>query len=175
MPISKGFWFTPAMCGKKYVIIDDFKSNVTLSNFLNILDQYPVEVEIKGGFDWWLPDVIVITTNRSPWDWYNYNDRDDERQAVFRRITGAYRFDKSLDLQPHPKEIDIWDINSFLITPLNSVQKIPKLNPIEQAKKDGTFCHACYTVPCSCMDTNTIEIVKSDWYCTSINDVNVLQ
>lgn len=62
-----------------------------------------------------MPDVIVITTNKSPWDWYNYNDRDDERQAVFRRVTGCYRFDKSPDGKPSPKEVDIENANAFLI------------------------------------------------------------
>jgi len=48
LPIGKDFWLTPTMCGKKYVIIDDFKSNLGLKDFLNLLDKYPVEAPTKG-------------------------------------------------------------------------------------------------------------------------------
>jgi len=48
LPIGKDFWLTPAMCGKKYVIIEDFKSNLSLKDLLNLLDKYPIEVPIKG-------------------------------------------------------------------------------------------------------------------------------
>ncbi|ALE29701.1 replication associated protein [Lake Sarah-associated circular virus-29] len=48
LPIGKDFWVTPAMCGKKYYIIDDFKSNLGLSDLLRLLDTYPVEAPNKG-------------------------------------------------------------------------------------------------------------------------------
>ena len=115
LPIGKDFWLTPAMCGKKYVIIEDFKSNLGLKDLLNLLDKYPVEVPIKGGFAWWMPDIVVITTNRSPHDWYNYNDRDDEKTAVFRRITGAYKFDRNPEKIPKPIEVDIYNPSNFII------------------------------------------------------------
>jgi len=104
------------MTGKKFVIIEDFKSNLGLKDLLNLLDVYPIEVPIKGGFTWWLPDIIVVTTNRSPHDWYAYNDRDDEKEAVFRRFTGgAYRFDKNRLGAPAPVEVDIRDPTKFVI------------------------------------------------------------
>lgn len=61
-----------------------------------------------------MPDIVVITTNRSPWDWYNYNDRDYEREALFRRITGGtYMFRKSIRGVPEPISVDIWDQKNF--------------------------------------------------------------
>lgn len=48
LPIGKDFWITPAMCGKKYVILEDFKSNIGLKDLLNLLDKYPIEVPMKG-------------------------------------------------------------------------------------------------------------------------------
>lgn len=115
LPIGKDFWLTPAMCGKKYVIIDDFKSNLGLKDFLNLLDKYPVEAPTKGGFIWWYPDIVVVTTNRSPHDWYQYNTRDDEKNAVFRRFTGAYRFDKNDAGVPSPVEVNIFSQLDFVI------------------------------------------------------------
>jgi len=48
LPIGKDFWVTHAMCGKKYVIIEDFKSNLSLKDLLNLLDEYPIECPVKG-------------------------------------------------------------------------------------------------------------------------------
>lgn len=68
-----------------------------------------------------MPDIIVITTNRSPHDWYDYSARDDEKNAVFRRITGAYRFDKHPSGMPHSIEVDINDPLKFMIKQVEPV------------------------------------------------------
>jgi len=115
LPIGKDFWLTPSMTGKDYVIIEDFKSNLGLKDLLNLLDVYPIEVPIKCGFLWWMPRTVVVTTNRSPHDWYAYNDRDDEKNAVFRRFTAAYRFDKCPLGRPAPKEVDIFNPQDFIV------------------------------------------------------------
>jgi len=108
LPIGRGFWLTPSAVGKKHIVIDEFKSNIGLSDLLQLLDKYPIEVERKGDHLWWCPDTIIITTNRSPWDWYNYNDRDFEREALFRRIDYCYKFEKNSDLVPKPVEMLAW-------------------------------------------------------------------
>lgn len=128
------------MCGKKYVIIEDFKSNISLANLLNLLDKYPVEVATKGSFTWWLPDIIVITTNRSPHDWYDYNDRDDEKNAVFRRFTGAYRFDKNDTRTPTPVEVDIYDASKFILSK-NNHNRVQEL--LHACQRCGQFMCDC--------------------------------
>lgn len=139
LPIGKDFWLTPAIVGKNFVIIEDFKSNLGLKDLLNLLDVYPIEVPIKGGFTWWIPHIIVVTTNRSPHDWYAYNDRDDEKEAVFRRFTGgAYRFDKTLLKQPQPIEVDIRNPAHFMIK-----QVEPVCASCDQ-KKSLCCCPECY-------------------------------
>lgn len=112
-PLGRNFWMTPALFGKKFVRLEDFKSNIQLSDLLNLLDDDPSEVELKGSHINWNPDWIVITTNRSPWDWYKYLDRDKEREALFRRFTVCFSFQRSLRGVPEPKEIDIWDEKAF--------------------------------------------------------------
>lgn len=110
LPIcDKEFWLTPSACNKKMILIDEFRSNVPLANLLQILDENPIEVPKKHGYVWWLPDVIVITSNRSPWNWYKYETRDMEREALFRRFDngGVYRFYKRPDKVPTPVRIDI--------------------------------------------------------------------
>ena len=58
---------------------------------------------MKQSFQWWCPDVVVITSNISPWNWYHYNDRDYERQALFRRLKtgGVYKFEKMKKRNQH--------------------------------------------------------------------------
>jgi len=92
-----------------------FKSNLALKDLLKLLDNKPIEAPVKGSFQWWCPDVVVITTNVSPWNWYKYSDRDYERQALFRRLKtgGCYKFEKNADAIPTPVEIDIEDQLAF--------------------------------------------------------------
>jgi hypothetical protein len=116
MPISKDMWFTKRMAGRTHILIDEFRSNVPLFMLLQLLDENPLEVPNKGGFMWYLPEIIIITTNRSPWDWYNYNNkRDKERKALFRRFDsgGVFRFFKNDEKVPVPQRIDIYDRHAF--------------------------------------------------------------
>jgi len=99
--------------GKKFIIIDEFKINIALTDLLKLLDQRVIEAPIKGSHGWWDPWYIIITTNRSPWEWYTYNDRDWEREALFRRIHETFLFQKNPSRVPRPEELDINDRNVF--------------------------------------------------------------
>lgn len=150
LPIGKDFWLTPYAIGKKHILIDDFKANLGLADLLQILDKNPVEVPRKGNFVWWCPDTIIITTNRSPHDWYNYNTRDFEKEALFRRFSACYRFAKNPERIPRPVEIDIHDARDFLpewprIIP--TVQQV--LTPYRNDKKN---CRLHGFMFCSCSD-----------------------
>lgn len=113
IPLSDSFWLTPAACDKKFILVDEFRANMKLPNLLQLLDKYPIEVQKKGAFSWWCPDAIIITTNKSIHDWYDYKSRDMEKEALFRRFDGAYRFEKNLDRVPRPFPIDINDPVDF--------------------------------------------------------------
>lgn len=115
LPIGKDFWTSVTIHQKQWVIIDEFKSNLALKDLLKLLDNRVIEVPMKGGFNWWCPDVVIITTNVSPWNWYQYKERDFERQALFRRLKtgGCYKFEKNDDRVPRPIEIDIEDQSAF--------------------------------------------------------------
>lgn len=119
LPLGKDFWFTKNALNKTNLLIDDFKSNIQLVDLLQLLDQDAVEVPRKGGFIWSHFKRIIITTNRSPYDWYAYNDRDFERQALFRRFKhgGCFKFEKNNDHMPEPQEIDIDDPTNFISRP----------------------------------------------------------
>lgn len=113
LPIGKNLWFTPSAHGARHVVLDDFKANLSLSDALRLFDRYPLEVEIKGGHIWFYPETFIVTTNLSPHLWYNYQERDQQKEALFRRFSAAYRFYKNPEGVPRPVEIDIFNARHF--------------------------------------------------------------
>lgn len=71
-------------------LLDDFAgkmSKMSLTTTLQLLDRYPIQVPVKGGFTWWMPEHVIITTNIHPRGWYEWNDREIHWKALCRRIT----------------------------------------------------------------------------------------
>ncbi len=76
-------------------LIDDFagaSSHVTLTTLLRMLDDYPVKLQVKGSFVWFNPDIVFITTNIHPRNWYSYGDRETHYVALKRRINMVLEF-----------------------------------------------------------------------------------
>lgn len=91
VPVSKNLWFSNYQ-QEKEVLIDDFAGNIGLTQLLQIIDRYPVQLETKGSHTWWCPDLVMITTNLHPFEWYNYGLRTDSYRALKRRITRVIQF-----------------------------------------------------------------------------------
>lgn len=88
------------------VLLDDFAgaaNHIALVNLLQLLDRYLVQVPIKGGFTWWQPDRIFITTNIHPRDWYDWTSRTEQWPALSRRITCVMEFHEEGCNDLHPK------------------------------------------------------------------------
>jgi hypothetical protein len=69
------------------VLIDDFNGDEYAITFmLRLLDRYPMQVPVKGGFRQWSPSVILVTSNIHPRDWYA-DATQAHRDALLRRIT----------------------------------------------------------------------------------------
>lgn len=160
LPLGRDFWLTPYAVGKKHIVIDDFKSNLQLADLLQLLDNAPIEVPRKGNFVWWCPDTVIITTNRSPHDWYKYEDRDFEKQALFRRFTACYRFSKNAERVPRPVEIDITDMRDFLPEwPRRALTVQQVLTPYRNDKKN---CRIHGFMFCSCSDAMLKKNTEDD-------------
>lgn len=89
LPITSGLWFD-GYDSQPHVLLDDFAgraSKMELAHLLRLLDRYPLRVPVKGGFTVWSPTTIYITTNIHPEDWYDYSDRQEHYNALFRRFT----------------------------------------------------------------------------------------
>lgn len=78
------------------VIFDDFRASWgSFSTLLNLLDGYPVNVEIKGGHRLFAPKRIWITCPTRPEITYSLvhsKDKDGEIQQLLRRITLVKQF-----------------------------------------------------------------------------------
>lgn len=72
--------------GQTIALFDDYEGQFKLPFLLQLLDRYPLRVPIKGGFVWWEPTTIYITSNTDPENWY-YDQLQVKRQALARRLT----------------------------------------------------------------------------------------
>lgn len=93
IPLNNGTIWFDGYDRHEVVLIDDFcgrVSKVPLNFTLRILDRYPVQVPSKGSHQWWLPRTIIITSNFHPREWYIWEDREQQYEALMRRITEVY-------------------------------------------------------------------------------------
>ncbi|QIK03928.1 replication-associated protein [Northern red-backed vole stool-associated circular virus 11] len=71
--------------GQETVIFDDFKgSSMRLHDFQLVIDRYPHDVEVKGGFVPLSAKRYVFTSNKHPSEWYS--ETADPHGSVMRRI-----------------------------------------------------------------------------------------
>lgn len=85
VPLANGTtWFCGYDC-QKIVLIDDFAgaaSHMSLTMLLQLLDRNVRQVPIKYGQAWWVPEIIYITTNLHPRDWYTWDGTDKTGRQV---------------------------------------------------------------------------------------------
>lgn len=104
VPVGKDLWFT-GYAGQRSILIDDFAGNIGLTQLLQILDRYPVQLPTKGFHCWFCPDVVVVTTNCHPCNWYDYKERQDSYGALTRRFHKVFHF-KNIDEEAEETEVD---------------------------------------------------------------------
>ncbi len=89
-------WFD-GYSGQKTLLLDDFSgaaSKMSLNYVLQLLDRYPLQVEIKGDYMALLATTIIITTNIHPRLWYKYERRMSQYHALARRLANVLWFKK---------------------------------------------------------------------------------
>lgn len=84
---NSGLWWD-GYVGQKVVLLEEYKGQIQLQKLLQILDPYPLRVEVKGGCIPARFEVIFITSNSTPDLWYRNEGglRDAEMQALARRL-----------------------------------------------------------------------------------------
>jgi len=101
-------------------LIDEFSGQMPLNTLLKICDPYYVrKVPYKGGFVWWNPKRIIITSNVNPRLWYKWEGREEQELALRRRFNTITTYTKTappvqefVELYwPHPTDFLAQDAN----------------------------------------------------------------
>lgn len=92
VPISDTLWFD-GYDGESTVLIDDFSGWLKLDHLLRLLDGYPKQVPVKGGFVWLVATKIILTSNSHICNWYDWNKHGDVKyRALKRRFSNILEF-----------------------------------------------------------------------------------
>lgn len=73
--------------GQETVVFDEFRCFISFSILLQILDCYPLRVQVKGASVQLRASRFIFTTNLDPRGWYSADRTDQEREPLFRRLT----------------------------------------------------------------------------------------
>jgi len=65
----EGHWYD-SYAGEKTLLLDDYYGDIPYSQFLKVLDRYPLQVPQKGSHIYAQWDTIIITSNKQPETWY---------------------------------------------------------------------------------------------------------
>ena len=96
------------------IVIDDYKGEYSINFFKRLLDGYPVSLRIKGSYQYARPDLIYITSNHDPLDWYPEALAVD-RQALRRRYQHVEHM--SMPWAPPEEYQDAQDPDAFPDSP----------------------------------------------------------
>lgn len=106
--------------GQEVLLLDDFAgklSQMRLTYTLQLLDNYPIQVEVKCGHVNLLATKIIITTNIHPRDWYSWDSRENQYAALMRRFHKVYFFSKQ-GTPPIRCDLDLFKDNALISTEL---------------------------------------------------------
>ena len=84
---NSGLWWD-GYTGQPAVLFEEFKGQVQLQKMLQILDPYPLRLEVKGGLVPARFTLVFITSNYTYDKWYKNEagERDPEFEALARRL-----------------------------------------------------------------------------------------
>jgi hypothetical protein len=85
VPKLTGDWYD-GYDGQKFVVFDDVEAGKVppCEHFKRITDGIPMQVPIKGGFTWFLPEIIYFTSNHAVKDWWPGIDSKDWKAHINR-------------------------------------------------------------------------------------------
>nr|WAE42694.1 MAG: replication associated protein [Cressdnaviricota sp.] len=82
--------------GHESVIIEEFEKNsfIPFGQFIQLADEYPMQVQVKGGSKAFLAKKIFVTANRHYDEWWHGHLRSDmtAKAAFERRVTSCREF-----------------------------------------------------------------------------------
>lgn len=75
--------------GQDTILLDDYYGDIPYSTFLKVLDRYPLNLPVKGGFVGARYTTVIITSNKSFTQWYL-----ESNNAIKRRIHQIINLDE---------------------------------------------------------------------------------
>jgi len=117
---NSGIWFD-GYHGQDVILLEEFKGQIQLQKLLQLLDSYPVLLEVKGGSIPAMYTKVFITSNYDANQWYADEKfkRNSEFQALYRRVgycrgnttnyiyaTDRKELNSKLDIALNPHETD---------------------------------------------------------------------
>lgn len=103
---NEKLWFD-GYNGQKVLLLDDFYGGIKYHFLLRLLDVYPLQVEIKGGYVWAEWNRVYITSNKEPSQWYVKHFEGGLPAPLRRRI---HQCCKMVKVENHPATIEVlWD------------------------------------------------------------------
>lgn len=93
-------WFD-GYTGQKTILFDDFRSSVKFSYMLELLDRYPMQLQVKFGYTYKNWNKVIITSNIPPEE--QYPNLTELTEPFIRRITKVEHMDGS------PKRLAVID------------------------------------------------------------------
>jgi len=82
LDVGNNVWWD-GYAGEDVLLMDDFYGWLKFGFLLNVLDVYPLRLEVKGGFTYANWTKVFITSNKHPDDWYK--DLNHEQAAALAR------------------------------------------------------------------------------------------
>jgi len=154
MPVCDKLWLDGYQ-QEKEVLIDEFSGQLTLNNLLKLLDPFYVrKFEIKGGFTFFNPEIIVVTSNTPPSSWYKYGGREEQEAALRRRFhTIVWFAQNGTQTYNTPDQIKAWWPIPAADQPHRHVVAAPVISPLglaPWARENGVLCSICNIYPCVC-------------------------
>jgi len=135
--------------------MDDFYGWIEPATLYRILDMYPMQLPIKGGFVWAMWNYVFITSNVRPEEFYRKEVMDKlDPAAYFRRFHRVGLVQKKFDIETMEEYTEIeWQTYEDGVVP---VEKPPCLNVIRE-----TFSNPS-TVPRSFFDEEKFKALREE-------------
>jgi len=103
----EGHWWD-GYTGQKTILLDDYQGDINYTQFLKVLDRYPINLPVKGGFTPATYDTVIITSNTNYTRWYP----EQPSNAIARRIHEIKNLDEEYNHASHIQEAHIPEASS---------------------------------------------------------------
>lgn len=153
IPTGKDIWFD-AYYLDTTALFDEFTGQMPLNQALRVIAEYNVvKVPIKGGFTWFNPDNIIITSNSHPNEWYDYKNRREQERALRRRFSAIHHFTNGKVIIYEGESINnFWPIvgDKIDLVPIQMPLIFTPEKPLIDAVTHWTRCSQCLHLRCDC-------------------------